>query len=59
MCVGVEILAFDVLLRIKSEQKVIGYLFCAPLILKNPLKPGFSIRNILLKIVKRFEFGAY
>ena len=38
VCVGIEFLAFDVILRIKSEQKVIGNLFCAPMIFKNPLK---------------------
>ena len=43
MCVGVEILAFDVLLRIESKQKAIGNWFCAPIIFKNPLKPGFTI----------------
>ena len=31
----------------KSEQKVIGNWFWAPIIFKNPLKLGFSIRNIL------------
>ena len=32
MCVGVEFLVFNVLLHTKSEQKVIGNLFCAPII---------------------------
>ena len=41
MCLGVEFLTINVLLHTKSEQKVF----------KNPLKPGFSIRNILLQFV--------
>ena len=47
----VEFLAFNVLLCIKSELKYIGNLFCAPIIIKNLLKTGFSIRNILLQFV--------
>ena len=35
----------------KSEQKVIGNKICTPIIFKNPLKPGFSIGNILLQFV--------
>ena len=35
MCVGVEFLAFNVLLRIKYEQKMINNLFSAPIIFKN------------------------
>ena len=31
----------------KYEQKVIGYKICTPIIFKNPLKSGLSIRNIL------------
>ena len=42
MCASVEILAFNVLLHIKSKQKVIGNWFCAPIIFKNPLNTGFS-----------------
>ena len=40
VCVGVVFLAFNVLLSIKSEQKVIGKWFCALINFKNPLKPG-------------------
>ena len=39
------------LLRIKSEQKVLGNLFRAQKIFKNPLKTGFPIRIILLQFV--------
>ena len=38
MCVGVEFLALDVLLHTKSEQKVIGNWFWAPMIFINPVK---------------------
>ena len=48
---GVEFLPFNVLLHTKSKQKFIGNGFFAPIIFKNPLKPGFSIRNILLQLV--------
>ena len=51
VCVGVECIAFNVLMHTKSEQKVIGNCFCAPLNFKNPLKTGFSIRNIHLQFV--------
>ena len=51
MCVGVEFLTINDLLHTKSEQKVIGYQICTPIIFKNPLKPGFSLRNIVLKFV--------
>ena len=51
VCVGVEFLAFNILLRIRSEQKVLVNLFCAPIIFKNTLKTGFSIRNILIQFV--------
>ena len=51
MYVGVEFLAFNVLLHTKSEQKVIGNKFCAPIIFKNSLKIGFSKINILLQFV--------
>ena len=51
VCVGVEFLAFNVLLRSKSEQKVVVNQFFVPLIFKNPRKPGISIRNILLQFV--------
>ena len=44
--VGVEFLTFNVLLRTKSEQKVIGILF-----FKNLLKTTVSIRNIIIKIL--------
>ena len=44
---GVEFIAFNVLLHTKSEQKVIGNRFCAPIIFENPLKTGFSRRNIV------------
>jgi len=47
--VGVEFLTINVLLHTKSEQKVIDNKICTPIIFKNPLKPGFSIRNILLQ----------
>ena len=46
---GVEFLAFDVLLHTKSEQK--GISDQLPKIFKNPLKTGFLIRNILLQFV--------
>jgi hypothetical protein len=42
----VEFLTINVLLHTKSEQKVISNYICTPIIIKNPLKPGFSIRNI-------------
>ena len=45
MCVEVEFLSFNVLLHSKSEQKVIGKWFRAPIILKNLLKTGVSLRN--------------
>ena len=41
-------------LHTKSEQKGIGNKFCTPnkpIIFKNRLKPGFSIRNILLQFM--------
>ena len=48
MYVGIEILAFNVLLRIKSEQQVIAIFFVhVPITLKYPLETSFSIRNIL------------
>ena len=37
---------FNVLLQNKSEQKVTCNWFCAPIIFENPLKTGFSIRDI-------------
>ena len=37
VCVGVEFLAFNVLLLIRSEEKVIGNRFCTPIILKSPV----------------------
>ena len=37
---------FNVLLQNKSEQKVTCNWFCAPIIFKNTLKTGFSIRDI-------------
>ena len=46
MCVGVEFLAFNVLLQTKSEQKLIGNSFCALIIFKNSSKTGFSIRKV-------------
>ena len=51
LCVGEEFLAINVLLHTKSEQKVIGNLICTTIIFKNPLKPSFLIRNILLQFV--------
>ena len=48
VCEGVKFLAFIVLLRIKSKQKVNGNWFYTPIIFKNPLKTDFSIKNILL-----------
>ena len=51
MCLGVKFLAFNVSLHNKSEQKVIGNGFFAPIIVKNPLKTGFSIKNILLQFI--------
>ena len=47
---GVEFLAFNVLLCIKSEQKVIGNWFCTNNH-KKCLKTGYSIKNILLQFV--------
>ena len=41
LCVGVEFLAFIVLLHTKSEQKVIGNWFYTPIIFKNSLKTCF------------------
>ena len=46
-----EFLTINVLLHTKSEQKVIGISICTPIIFKDPLKPGFSIRNIVLQFV--------
>ena len=51
LCVGVEFLASYFLLHTKSQQNVIVNLLCTPKIFKNPLKPGFSIRNKLLQFV--------
>ena len=50
MFVGEEFLAFNVLLHTKSRQQVIGNWFCTTIIFKNPLKTGFSIRNIPITI---------
>ena len=41
-CVGVEFLAFNVLLHTKPEQKMIGNWFWAPIMFKNPLKPAYQ-----------------
>ena len=46
VCVGVEFIAFNVFLRIKSEQKVI---FCTNYLQKS-VKKKISIRNILLNL---------
>ena len=43
MCVVVEFLAFYVLLHTKSKKKVLGNLFCAPIIFKTSLKYTFTI----------------
>jgi hypothetical protein len=51
MCVGEGYLTFDNLLYTKSEQKAIGNLFCTPIIFTNPLKTGFSLKNLLLNFV--------
>ena len=48
---GVEFLTINVLLYTKSEQKKIGIKISTPIIFKNPLKPDFLIRNILLQFV--------
>ena len=53
VCAGVEFLSFNVLLQhTKSEQKVLDW-FCTQIIFKNPLRTGFSIRNILITICVR------
>ena len=44
---GVEFPAFNAILYTKSEQKVIGKEFCTTKIFTNPLKNGFSQKNIL------------
>ena len=48
-----EFLTFNVLIHTKSEQKVLGNWFWAPIIFKNPVKTRFSIRlrNIFLQFV--------
>ena len=51
LCVRVKFLAFNVLINPKSKQKMIGNWFCELIIFKNMLKPGFSIRNILLQFL--------
>ena len=55
MCVwggaGVEYLTFDILLLVKFEKKVIGNYFFTPIIFKNLLKTGFSLRNTLITYV--------
>ena len=43
MCVGVEFLVFNVLLHTKSEQKVIGNLFFAPIINNGVSNKKFTI----------------
>ena len=51
---GVEFLAFNVLLHTKSEQKVIGNWFCETIIFKNPSKPNFHICVERVWIVIRY-----
>ena len=48
MCVGVEFLAFNVLVHTKSEQKVTGYWFCAPIIFKNSLETDLQKEQVRL-----------
>ena len=50
MCVGVEYLTFDNLSHAKSEKKVTGNQLCAQIIIKKPLKNGFSLRSIHITI---------
>ena len=57
VCVGVKFLAFNVLLRIKSEYEVLGNRFCTLIIFNNSLKISFSIRNILLQLFKKQTFN--
>ena len=49
-CMWVEFLTFNILLYTKSVPNVIGDWFCTPKMFKNPIKTGFSVRNILFTI---------
>ena len=46
----------EILLHAKSKQKVIGNSICTPIIFKNPLETGFSLRNILITVCVRCVF---
>ena len=40
------------ILKVRNlNNKVTGNKFCTPITIKNPLKTGFSIRNILIQFV--------